>query len=418
MRRFTAILAILVLGLSLASTVSAGSPQGEGVRIMLSAEGAKAGGLSVRHRFGAKVSAHVTQGQLDGLKKRGIAYEVVPYVELEPEPGDSPFAVEIYKKGKSRSAVPVSQVPWGIKAIYGDPGLTRAGVSGGEGVVVAVLDTGMRHHVDFYRADGTSIIGDCIDFSDRKSDLVQGVCDDGHGHGTHVTGTIAAAGGKDGLGVYGVAPGATIYAYKVLTDKGGGYADDIARGIRAAADNGADILSMSFGNTIAVPVIQEAIQYAHAKGALLIAAVGNAGPTGDTIGYPAAFAEVVAVAGLNPDESVMAMSSRGTSVGGGTSMEEREIELSAPGSGVISTSYKGRYEYRSGTSMAAPHIAGLAAKLWAGDAATTRALLVTRANAHDITKAEAVEDAGSGWDIPSGYGMPQVEPLVQPLWND
>lgn len=415
MRRFTAILAILVLGVSLASTVSA-APKDEGVRILLSASSSKSAGIAARHRFGGKVSAHVTQGQLDSLKKRGIAFELVPYLEITPDPGEPPFDAEVYKKGTARP-VPVTQVPWGIKAVYGNPALTPAQIGGGAGLVVAVLDTGHAAHPDFYRADGTSIIGQCVDFSDKKLDVVDGFCEDRYGHGTHVTGTVAAAGGVDGKGIFGVAPGATIYSYKVLTDKGGGYSDDIARGIQMAADQGADIITMSFGNSTAVPVIEEAIKYAHSKGALLIAAVGNAGPA-ESIGYPAAFPEVVAVAGLTNSEAVSASSSRGTTDGNPDLVGPREVELSAPGSAIISTAYKGGYEVRTGTSMAAPHVAGLAAKLWQGSAAETRALLVNLAKAHDITQAENATDAGPGWDIPSGYGLPQVVTSEPQTWND
>ncbi|MFZ5824668.1 MAG: S8 family serine peptidase [Bacillota bacterium] len=408
MRRSFAILTIFVLLLSLTATVSAGQPADDGVRILLSASNAKAAGVAVRNQFGAKVSAHVTQAQLQALQRRGIAYELVEIIALEPDPGVSSFDAKVMKLTDSKSTPP-TQVPWGVKAIYGDPSLTPSGVNGGAGVVVAVLDTGSENHADFTRGDGSSVITGCVDFTSKKAPIIEGSCSDGHGHGTHVTGTVAAAGGSTGQGIFGVAPGASIWSYKVITDKGGGYADDIALGIKTAADRGAQIITMSFGTSSIVPLIQEAIMHAHNKGVLLIAAAGNAGPDPDTIAYPAAFKEVVAVAALNPDESVAWFSSRGITDGNDGSITDREVEVAAPGVDVISTSYKGGYTMKSGTSMAAPHIAGLAAKGWAGTAAETRSWLVSQANAHDAT---------TGYDIASGYGLPQVNVLKQALWVD
>lgn len=417
MRRFSAFLAVMLLGMSLTAGVSAGSPHDEGVRILLSADSAKANGLAVRNRFGGRVTTEVSQAQLKELKKRGITYELIPLFTIEPEPGKTSFDAVVTKKGKGRP-VPVTQVPWGIKAVYGNPILGPSGVSGGAGVVVAVLDTGSVDHPDFYRADGSSVIAQCVDFTDKKVAIVEGSCADGHGHGTHVTGTVAAAGGVDGQGIFGVAPNADIYSYKVLTDKGGGYADDIALGIRTAADRGAQVISMSFGLSTASSLVQEAVQYAASKGVLLIAAAGNSGPSPDSIGYPAAFPAVVAVGALNPDEVVSTFSSRGISDGSDLTVVERELEVVAPGAGIISIDYKKGYSVKSGTSMAAPHVAGLAAKGWQGSADQTRAWLVGQAEQHDIIAAEGATDAGVGYDPASGYGLPQVTPLSQSQWSN
>lgn len=410
MRRFTAILATSLLGVSLAATASAGAPADEAVRILLTASNAKAAGLTARNAFGKQVTAEVTQAQLEGLKKRGISYEMVPVLALEPAPGKPVSDAQVATKGKTRPA-PLTQVPWGVKAVYGDPNLTPDRVSGGAGVTIAVLDTGHVDHPDLYRADGSSVVTQCVDFTSKKSPLDEGTCRDGLGHGTHVTGTVAAAGGKDGQGLFGVAPNADIYSYKVITDKGGGYADDIAMGIRTAADRGAQIITMSFGLSSKAELVAEAVQYAHSKGVLLVAAVGNSGPTADTIGYPGGLPEVVGVAGLNADESVMEMSSRGISDGDDAAIAEREIEVAAPGANVISLAYKkDGYAVQSGTSMAAPHMAGLAALNWQGNAAETRAWLVAAAQAHDI--------ADPGYDTAAGYGFPQLNSLAQGVWND
>lgn len=302
--------------------------------------------------------------------------------------------------------------------IYGDPTLTPAGISGGTGVIVAVLDTGATaQHPDYFRANGTNIIAGCVDFADRFADQIDGQCTDGNGHGTHVIGTVAAAGGTDGRGIFGVAPGTNIFAYRVLNAQGRGYADDIARAIRVAADRGANIISMSLGSSGASSLELDAIRYANSKGVLVIAAAGNSGPNANTIGYPGGFKEVVAVASLNADEVVSYFSSRGLTDGDDNSVADREVEVSGPGRSVLSTSKSGGYELMSGTSMATPHISGLAAKMWSG-AAQTRNWLVNAAKAHDITRAEQINNAGAGYDIASGYGLPQVRTLSQGLWNN
>jgi|GEM_PF-2558492 len=413
MRRLGAILAVLLLGLTVAAGTGVGAPTGDGTRILLSDQGAKALGMAARHRFGNRVSADATAAQLDLLARRGIPYEIVPLRTID---ASAPA------KGKPGSGggrqTPSSQVPYGIKMIYGNPTLSPAGISGGEGVTVAVLDTGSINHPDFIRADGSKVITGCIDFSQRKAPQVDGVCADGHGHGTHVTGTVAAAGGVDGRGVFGVAPGASVLSYKVLNDRGAGYADDIAAAITLAADRGAQIISMSLGSSAPSQIELEAIRYAQSRGALVIAAAGNSGPNADTIGYPGAFAEVVAVASLNPTEIVSAYSSRGITDGDDNLIVEREVEVAGPGQNVISTYKDGGYATMSGTSMATPHIAGLAAKMWQGSASATRAWLVTQSKAHDITSAEQINNAGVGYDIAAGHGLPQVTTRSQALWAD
>lgn len=412
MRKWFARLAVVALVLSMASGVWAGQ-QDAGARIMLNASDAQMHGLTVRHQFGAKVTAHVPTAALKGLEQAGVQFELVPMATIDAQP-EGPQA----KPGGGGRTLPSTQVPYGIKMIYGNPSLTTSGISGGSGVTVAVLDTGaLTTHPDFTRADGSKVITGCVDFSSRTSNQVEGQCGDGHGHGTHVAGTIAAAGGADGKGIFGVAPGASVFAYKVLNDQGSGYADDIANGIRVAADRGANIISMSLGGSSGSSLYLDAIRYANGKGVLVIAAAGNSGPNANTIGYPGGYKEAVAVAALNADEVVSYFSSRGLTDGNDNSIADREVEVAGPGRSTISTYKDGRYYTMSGTSMATPHISGLAAKLWNG-ASSTRSALVNRAQAHDITRAEQINNAGTGYDIAAGYGLPQVTTLSQSLWNN
>lgn len=419
-RRLTAMLVVLLLALGLSSGAWAGAPDDAGIRIALSPQGAKAVGLAIRHDFGARVTAQVTQAQLEALKRRGIAYEVVPLrtiAVVESKGNGNGNGKGKPAPGGGSRVTPSTQVPYGIKMIYGDPVLTTGLITGGAGVTVAVLDTGSVQHPDFYRGNGSNIITDCVNFSHNKSNQIEDSCNDGHGHGTHVTGTIAAAGGTDGLGIFGVAPQANILSYKVLSDSGRGYADDVARAITVAADRGANIISMSLGSSSSSSYEEDAIAYAVSKGVLVIAAAGNSGPNPDTIGYPAGLAAVVAVASLNSDEVVSYYSSRGIDDGNDNGIAHREVEVAGPGRSTISTYKDGAYATMSGTSMATPHIAGLAAKLWNG-ATNTRSDLVTRAKAHDITQAEQINNAGPGYDIAAGYGLPQVNTTVSQTWSD
>jgi subtilisin len=413
LRKWIVSLAALLLVIGMSVTVSAGPTTVGTHRIALPSDSASRYGLTARNQAGnGRVTADVSDAQLAALQRAGVAVEVVPVREVTAPPASKG------KPGGGSRAVPSTQVPYGIKMIYGNPSLTPAGISGGSGVTVAVLDTGSVNHPDFYRADGSRVIVGCVDFSQNKVNQVEGTCTDGHGHGTHVTGTIAAAGGTDGRGIYGVAPGASVFSYKVLNNQGRGYADDIALAIRTAADRGANIISMSLGSSSPSSLELDAIRYANGKGVLVVAAAGNSGPNPDTIGYPGAFAEAVAVAALNPNEVVAYFSSRGTDDGNDATIVDREVEVSGPGRNVISTYKDLAYATMSGTSMATPHIAGLAAKMWQGSASRTRDWLSSQAQAHDITQAEQINNAAAGYDIAAGYGLPQVQTAAQAMWND
>jgi subtilisin len=318
----------------------------------------------------------------------------------------------------TRDVTPSDQTPWGIEAIYNDE--TISSTTGGKGIRVAVLDTGV--FIDHLDLSGNA--EQCKDFT-AGSGLKNGSCTDKNGHGTHVSGTILANGASDGLGIWGVSPESKLWAYKVLGNGGFGFSDDIAAAIRHVADESERlgvnvIISMSLGSDSNNTLISDAVTYAFNKGVLVVAAAGNSGPDPDTIGYPGALDDAVAVAALedvqeNGTYRVADFSSRGNlDTAGDYIIVERDVEVSAPGRAVESTWNDGTYNTISGTSMATPHISGLAAKIWATNPSWThlqvREELQNRAKNNDINGGLYAE---TGDDIASGFGFPLVQSTDQ-----
>ncbi|MCU9614328.1 S8 family peptidase [Caldibacillus lycopersici] len=361
--------------------------------------------LSVHRDFNKEgFTAEVNQKQYEALlKNKNIKVEKVAKV-----------SVAVSEVAAKPNAVPSTQVPWGIKAIYNNSSLTST--SGGNGIKVAILDTGVyTNHIDL-----RDNVEQCKDFTSSSS-YVNGSCSDRNGHGTHVAGTALANGGYDGLGVYGVAPEAELWAYKVLGNNGSGYSDDIAAAIRHAADEAVRtgskvVISMSLGSSSKDSLIASAVDYAYSKGLLVVAAAGNDGYGSNTIGYPGALPNAVAVAALenvqqNGTYRVANYSSRGNpSTDGDYVIQERDVEVSAPGSNIESTWSNGGYNTISGTSMATPHVAGLAAKIWSSNKSLTnvqlRAELQRRAKLYDI---KGGYGAATGDDYASGFGFARVQ---------
>ena len=239
--------------------------------------------------------------------------------------------------GKPPKDDPAQVLPWGVDRIDAEFAWP---VSTGVGVNVAVLDTGIDYtHPDLDVAGGINII------SDRKDHK------DDNGHGTHVAGTIAAL--DNGIGVVGVAPGASLYAVKVLDRRGRGYISDIIAGLDWCVLNGIDIVNMSLGSDYDVLAMKDACDAASGAGVILVAAAGNDGAAVD---YPAAYDSVIAVGATDSADATPWWSSRGP-----------EVALAAPGVGILSTWKGGGYRVANGTSMACPHVAGSLALNLGGD---------------------------------------------------
>jgi subtilisin len=298
---------------------------------------------------------------------------------------------------KSFRPAPTDQVPWGIQAIYNDSNI--ASISGGFGVKVAVLDTG----ADVGHPDLKNRIIRCEDFTNFKYPVQDKKCDDNNGHGTHIAGIIAADGGTDGTGIYGVAPEAKLMIYKVCGDGGTCYADDIAAAIKLAADQGANVINMGFGGDDDSSIIDGAVNYAVSKNVLIIAAAGNDGPDNDGLDYPAALSSVVAVGALDESLNVVDWSSRGKNDStASTSIDPNDLEFVAPGADIESTANDGSYITLSGTSMASAFVSGLAAKFWQSD--EKNPANATREFLHSI----ATDILPPGQDDMSGFGLPQI----------
>ncbi|WP_339998850.1 S8 family peptidase [Priestia aryabhattai] len=175
------------------------------------------------------------------------------------------------------------------------------------------------------------------------------VPNDGNGHGTHVAG-IAAALTENSLGIAGVAPSASLIPVRALDNSGNGLLSNIANAITYSTNAGAKVINLSLGSSQSSITLENAVNYAWNQGVVVVAAAGN--EASSTPIYPAAYQNAIAVASTDNNDQKSDFSNFGT-----------WVDVAAPGSTILSTYIGSYYAYLSGTSMAAPHVAGLAALL-------------------------------------------------------
>jgi subtilisin len=243
---------------------------------------------------------------------------------------------------------------WGVQYIGSQPVHNQS--INGTGVKIAVLDTG----IDYNHPDLKDNYKGGFNFVNNNSDPWDDNCLSFYKtcHGTHVSGIIAAE--HNGLGVVGVAPGASIYAVKVLDGGGFGTASTVLSGIEWAVNNHMDIISMSIESTENNTAVLDAVNAAYNSGVLLVAAGGNTG--GGPVLYPAAYDSVIAVTAIDQNGQRASFSPI-----------DQKIEVAAPGVNINSTvciiadsshCLQEGYGILSGTSMAAPHVTGVAALIY------------------------------------------------------
>jgi subtilisin family serine protease len=258
-------------------------------------------------------------------------------------------AIEALKKNPNITNVELDSVvyaldaeldnSWGVKRI--GAGFVHDSGNGGAGVKVAIIDTG----IDYNHPDLDANYAGGYDFVNDDNDPMDD--DITYGHGTHVAGIIAAEDNDEG--VVGVAPEAELYALKALNSEGVGYVSDVVYAIQWSTVNGIKVINMSLGGGKNI-FLEWACNLAYYDdGLLLVAAAGNGG----SVIYPAAYDSVIAVSATDEYDNLASFSSTG-----------KQVELAAPGVDIYSTYNGGGYTTLSGTSMASPHVAGVAALVW------------------------------------------------------
>ncbi len=307
--------------------------------------------------------------------------EEAPLLRVPIDPGADPAAAAAQAAGSAGVAFaepiyvyPPRRVPndphygdlWGLERIGAPAAWTKT--TGERGVVVAVVDDGVAlDHPDLapnlwrnpselegnrQDDDLDGYVNDVNgwDFVDDDNDPAPAASGEERWHGTHVAGTIGAA-GDNRSGVAGVSWKVSLMALRAIGQRGG-RSDHLAKAIDFAAEHGARVINASWGGNGTSQVIANAIARANRKGVLFVAAAGNDSAASPSFPANLALDNIISVGATGPDDRLAAFSDRGAMV-------------AAPGVGILSTTAPGRYASYDGTSMAAPHVAGIAALLWA-----------------------------------------------------
>ncbi|MBU2592517.1 S8 family peptidase [Patescibacteria group bacterium] len=325
--------------------------------------------VAVKRGVGEAVSAYAREGLVEYAEPNYIAYAL-------EDPSDEYFIKQWgldndgqeYKDGEFGSVDADIDAPeaWDVTL-------------GSLGIKIAVLDTG----IDQNHPDLDNKLIDNINFTTTTSNTV----DDLYGHGTHVAG-IAAAETNNVQGVAGVGYNSSLLNVKVLDDNASGYYSWIANGMIWAANNGAKVINMSLGAGRKSATLEDAVNYAWSRDVVLVAAAGNSNNPSRT--YPAYYENVIAVAATDSNDAKASFSSYGS-----------WVDVAAPGVNIYSTfpnhpySIKKslNYDFGSGTSMSTPHVAGIAALVWARESGLSNQEVRNRIE----QTADMIPGTGSYW---------------------
>jgi thermitase len=338
-----------------------------------------------------KVPPGSVQGTLRALTANPLVEFAEPngYVHAFTIPND-PYVTQQQQCYWASSGQCVTQWAWAKVQAYDAWTIT----TGSPSVRVAVVDTGIDVGDPNYYwwPDAGHPDLDCQKII--MASFVPGESgNDDNGHGTHVAGTIGAC-TNNGVGVAGANWSVQLMGAKVLDYSGSGTISAVASGIKWAADNGAKVINLSLGTSQASRTLQLAVDYAWNKGAVLVCAAGNAGNT--AYNYPAAYPNCMAVAATDPNDAKAYFSTYGN-----------WVSVAAPGVNILSTiqddwfwcflcyayGYYPEYDALSGTSMAAPHVAGLAALVWARGVCTTNSCVRSKIE----STADRIPGTGTYW---------------------
>ena len=321
-------------------------------------------------KFSTTDNVYIVKGDravLDSLKKSDIVKDTET---IEPN--------YIYQKSEVPND-PLYNKQWNFRSINIENAWNE---TKGKGITIAVIDSGISQVPDLKETQfvpGYDFVNDRVEATDDN------------GHGTHVAGTIAQS-TNNNFGVAGIAYQANLMPLKVLSENGSGTISDIAESIKFAADNGADIINMSLGGGGENHLMKEAIDYAHNKGVVIIAAAGNSGQNSSE--YPARYPHVIGVSAFGPDGEKASYSNYGAGV-----------DIAAPGGSeagkIIQNTIdpetgESVFEGYQGTSMAAPHVAGVAALIKASGVKNPDEILTVLQQSARVVQEDPLNHFGAG----------------------
>lgn len=320
----------------------------------------------------------------------------VEYIEEDPVRYLIDSVTRTFGKRKLAAIAPAAEsAPYGIALVQAD----QVSDAATGNMSICITDTGYEgNHEDLRPYTDTGITGDNADgLGNNTGNWWQ----PGHSHGTHVAGTIAGL-GNNGKGVVGVNPSGLLdlHNIKIFNNSGNwGYGSDLVRAVEQCQAAGAKVISMSIGGGASSTTEENAFIAAANAGLLNIAAAGNDGNT--SLSYPASYDSVMSVAALDSNKNLASFSQRNS-----------QVEIAAPGVAVTSTIIGNSYATWNGTSMATPHVSGVAALVWSHFPSCTGEEI---RQAMNLT----AQDLGSsGRDNSYGYGLVQAKAMYDALVAD